>query len=155
MSQYAASLPSDGTVPKDIASFFSDFYKISDTEAAHEDYADALTSDGVLTMGSKRVTGRAGQSLSSPYILALRKAMWEKVSSRSHYPLKIFSFAPLSEEGGEVMLYGTVDYGLRDGKKAEGIEWAARAKLVRVEVRLRMSEYQVYLDPGAMAAKAK
>nr|OQO15351.1 hypothetical protein B0A51_16827 [Rachicladosporium sp. CCFEE 5018] len=148
MSQYAASLPSDGTVPKEIAAFFSNFYKISDTETAHEDYADALTPKGVLTMGSKQVTGRED-------ILALRKAMWEKVSSRSHFPLGIFPFAPLSEEGGEVMLYGTVDYGLRDGKKAEGIEWAARAKLERVEGRLRMSEYQVYLDPGAMAAKAK
>jgi hypothetical protein len=31
-------------------------------------------------------------------ILALRKAMWEKVDSRSHNPIKIFPFGSYSDE---------------------------------------------------------
>jgi hypothetical protein len=74
-------------------------------------------------------------------ILALRKSMWEKVSSRSHNPIKIFPFGSYSDE---VMLYGTVKYGLKDGGEKE-VDWAARAKLVNEDGKIRMSFYQVYL----------
>lgn len=67
--------------------------------------------------------------------------MWEKVSSRCHKPLKIFPFGP---NGDEVMLYGTVDYGLKDGKNAS-VDWAARAHLVQEEGTVKMDFYQVYL----------
>lgn len=68
--------------------------------------------------------------------------MWEKVATRSHKPTKIFSFGPNSED---MMLYGTVDYALKDGKKAHGIDWAARAHLVQESGTLKMDFYQVYL----------
>jgi hypothetical protein len=42
--------------------------------------------------------------------------MWEKVAARLHKPLKIFPFGSGSEE---LMLHGTVDYELKDGKKAK------------------------------------
>jgi len=42
--------------------------------------------------------------------------MWEKVASRLHNPLKIF---PFGENVNEVMLYGTVAYVLKDGRKAD------------------------------------
>lgn len=82
-----------------------------------------------------------------PEILALRKSMWEKVSSRSHNPIKIFPFGSYSDE---VMLYGTVKYGLKEGGEKE-VDWAARAKLVKEgeeeggKEKIRMSFYQVYL----------
>lgn len=72
----------------------------------------------------------------------MRHGMWEKVAKRSHKPAMIYSFG---EGSYDVMLHGTVDYELKDGTRAEGIEWAARAKLAAENGSLRMSFYQVYL----------
>ena len=67
--------------------------------------------------------------------------MWEKVASRKHKAVKIFPFGPNSDE---CMLYGTVQYGLKAGGES-GIEWAARAHLVKDNGRVKMDFYQVYL----------
>ena len=74
-------------------------------------------------------------------ILALRKGMWEKVNRRRHQATKIFPFGPNSDE---VMLYGTVEYGLKDGREAT-VDWAARAHLVKDGGAVMMDFYQVYL----------
>jgi len=68
--------------------------------------------------------------------------MWEKVSSRHHSPLKVFPFGPKSDEA---MLYGTVDYVLKDGNRVNGVEWAARAHFVKEGSLVKMDFYQVYL----------
>ncbi len=78
---------------------------------------------------------------SSLEILALRKGMWEHVASRQHKPLKVF---PFGEHANEVMLYGTIGYGLRNGKRSE-MEWAGRAHLVKDGGDVKMDFYQVYL----------
>jgi hypothetical protein len=75
-------------------------------------------------------------------IIEMRHGMWEKVASRSHKPSMIY---PFGKGGDDVMLHGTVDYELKDGKKAEGIEWAARAKFGAENGGLKMVFYQVYL----------
>lgn len=68
--------------------------------------------------------------------------MWETVSSRAHAPLKIFPFGP---DANEVMLYGTVKYGLKVGGESSK-DWAARAHLVKEgDGKVMMSFYQVYL----------
>jgi hypothetical protein len=72
----------------------------------------------------------------------MRHGMWEKVASRSHKPSMIY---PFGKGGDDVMLHGTVDYELKDGKRAEGIEWAARAKFGAEDGGLKMVFYQVYL----------
>lgn len=48
------------------------------------------------------------------------------------------------------MLYGTVAYVLKDGKKA-GVDWAARANMVKDDEGggWKMGFYQVYLDTAA------
>jgi hypothetical protein len=74
-------------------------------------------------------------------ILAMRKGMWEKVSSRAHKAPKIFPFGPNSDE---VMLYGTLKYGLKAGGDSSK-DWAARAHLVKEDGRVKMNFYQVYL----------
>ena len=72
----------------------------------------------------------------------MRKAMWETVSSRAHAPLKIF---PFGSDANEVMLYGTVKYGLKVGGESSK-DWAARAHLVKEgDGKVMMSFYQVYL----------
>lgn len=67
--------------------------------------------------------------------------MWEKVAKRSHTPKKIYPFGPGSDE---VMLFGTVDYELKDGKKAS-VDWSARAHFAQEDGELKMDFYQVYL----------
>jgi hypothetical protein len=160
-SQYTASVPSGDLVKPEIVAFYEKFYEISDTASAHEQYADSFTKDGKLIMASNETTGREGtlvllaRSVRSPMslrnrtcIVKMRHGMWEKVSKRSHKPAKIFTFG---KDSGEVMLYGTVDYILKDGKSATDIEWAARAHLVKEDGRLRMDFYQVYLVSTSMA----
>jgi hypothetical protein len=60
MSQYTASVPSDGQVKPEIRSFFEEFYKVSDTPDALEKYADQFTKGGKLIMGPNEVNGRDG-----------------------------------------------------------------------------------------------
>lgn len=74
-------------------------------------------------------------------ILAVRKGLWEKVSGRLHKPLKVF---PYGTNADEVMLFGTVDYELKDGRKAN-VDWSAHAHLVKQEGKVKMDFYQVYL----------
>jgi hypothetical protein len=49
-------------------------------------------------------------------ILQVRKGLWAAVASRLHTPIKIFPFGSGSDE---VMLFGTVAYTLKDGRKAD------------------------------------
>ncbi|KAH6633645.1 hypothetical protein C7974DRAFT_433591 [Boeremia exigua] len=139
MSAYTSEYPS---VEFDAAykAFFEEFYATSDTPDAHEKYIEYFTNDATLIMASKKVKG-------SDEILALRKAMWEKVASRKHRAVKIFPFGPNADE---CMLYGTVQYGLKAGGES-GLDWAARAHLVKDNGRVRMDFYQVYLDSGAQS----
>jgi hypothetical protein len=61
MSQYSASVPSDGAVKPEIKTYFEKFYAISDTPDGHERYADFFTTDATLIMASNKVQGRDGQ----------------------------------------------------------------------------------------------
>lgn len=74
-------------------------------------------------------------------ILAIRQGLWEKVSNRAHFPEKVYPFGANSDE---VMLYGTVNYELKDGRKAT-VDWAARAHMIKEEGQVKMDFYQVYL----------
>lgn len=71
MSNYTPQ--NSGFTPVDprIISFFEAFYATSDdpSEAAHDAYADSLTPDATLIMGTKRAEGRE-------QIYALRKGLW-------------------------------------------------------------------------------
>lgn len=50
------------------------------------------------------------------------------------------------------MLYGTVRYGLKAGGES-GVDWAARAHLVKDGERVKMDFYQVYLVSIYMSSK--
>jgi hypothetical protein len=67
--------------------------------------------------------------------------MWEKVSSRAHKPLKVYPYGPDSDE---LMLFGTVNYGLKTGE-ASNKDWAARAHLVKEDGTVKLNFYQVFL----------
>ncbi|KAG4030519.1 hypothetical protein MFRU_012g02520 [Monilinia fructicola] len=136
---YASAYPAGVQAKEGIREFFEAFYRLSDREGGHEEYADQFAEDAELVMGIKRVKGKEE-------ILAFRKSMWEKVASRLHTAHKIF---PFGQDSNEVMLFGTVAYGLRDGRKAE-VEWAGRAVLVQEGGKWKLGFYQVYLDSAAV-----
>lgn len=71
MSTYTGQTPSDTKLDPRIVPFFEAFYATSDdpSDKSHDAYADALTPDGVLIMGSKKSEGRE-------QIYALRKGLW-------------------------------------------------------------------------------
>jgi hypothetical protein len=79
--------------------------------------------------------------LTYPEILTMRQGMWEKIVRRKHTAIKVFPFGPNSDE---VMLYGTVEYGLKDGREAK-VDWSARAHLIKEDGAVMMDFYQVYL----------
>jgi len=121
-----------------IKTFFEEFYNTSDTPDAHDKYADSFTQDATLVMASKKGVGREE-------ILQIRKGMWVAVASRLHTPIKIF---PFGSGSSEVMLYGTVAYTLKDGRRAN-VEWGARANMVKDGGDWKLGFYQVYLDTAA------
>ncbi|KAF1968234.1 hypothetical protein BU23DRAFT_558651 [Bimuria novae-zelandiae CBS 107.79] len=139
MKLYASEYPSTSFDPK-FKRFFEDFYAISDSPEAHDEYVDCFTKDATLIMASKKAQG-------SEEIFALRKGLWEKVAARAHNPTKIFPFGP---DSNEVMLHGTVHYRLKAGDESD-VDWAARARLVKEGEKVKMEFYQVYLDTGAQS----
>ncbi len=71
----------------------------------------------------------------------MRHGMWEKVAKRSHKPAQLYAFGSGSDD---IMLYGTVDYTLKDGRGTT-VDWSARAHFSQVGGELKMDFYQVYL----------
>ncbi|KAI9050019.1 hypothetical protein LZ554_006164 [Drepanopeziza brunnea f. sp. 'monogermtubi'] len=145
---YAAEYPSppgdgdgDNTIDDGIKAFLADFYRISDTPDAHDPYAAQFAAAATLVMASRRGVGREE-------ILAIRKGMWAAVASRLHTPVRVYPFGK-RDGGQELMLFGRVEYVLKDGRGAE-VEWAARANIVKEDGKWKMGFYQVYLDTAAM-----
>jgi len=147
MSTYKGETPSQ-TDPR-ITQFFQDFYAMSDdpTESTHESYARAFTDDATVIMGTKRAQ-------SYPRILEFRKALWSgPVKKRLHTLNKIFPFGG-DGDSNEVMVYGTVDYELKNGKDVM-VEWAGHAVFTEKDGGLKMKFYQVYMDSAPVAEAVK
>lgn len=134
-------------VSSQVASFYEKFYAVSDNSdpSTHTQYADAFTKDATFIMGPKKVAGYDD-------ILELRKGLWSgPVVKRLHTLERIYSFG---DDGKDVMLYGNVQYGLKNGKDCT-VDWAGRAKLVEEGGDLKMKFYQVYLDSSVVANAMK
>lgn len=96
-------------------------------------------------MGTKTVHGY-------DEILSLRKGLWSgPVVSRLHTLERIYAFG---EDGLDVMVYGNVKYGLKNGKEVV-VDWAGRAELVEGKEGVKMKFYQVYLDSSVVANAMK
>ena len=147
MSTYKGETPKSIKVNDKIPAFFERFYATSDdpSSSSHEDYANSITKDGTLIMGIKEAKGY-------DQILELRKGLWSgPVKTRKHTLKKIF---PFGDDATELMLYGIVDYGLKNGKDVN-VNWSARAEMVEDGGQLKMKFYQVYLDSAAVANAMK
>lgn len=74
-------------------------------------------------------------------IVMCRQGGWAAVSSRHHVLGGVY---PKSDDS-ELMLYGTVEYGLKNGRRVKA-EWAAR--MIMAEGKI--SFYQVYVDASPL-----
>jgi len=125
------------TIPPAVEKFVSALYAASDVgPSGHQAYVDLYLPNATLIMGRTIYDGQEG-------VRKFRETGWEKVATRKHVCLGIFP-SP-SSPSIEVMTYGTVDYGLKDGSIKEGVEWAARLVLEYVQGQPKISFYQVYV----------
>jgi len=113
--------------------FIAAFYAVSDDSSSEavEKYLTFLTEDCDFIMGLASMKGHGA-------VREMRKTMWGGVATRRHVPEQVF----IGKDENDLMLYGTVDYGLRNGSKVDKVGWAARM----VFVDDRMQRYQVWLD---------
>ena len=125
------------TTEPDIVQLVEKLYSASDIgPPGHQAYIDLYMGNATLIMGSTVYQGHQG-------ILKFRQAAWEKVSSRTHICKGIYR-SP-SDPQRDIMTYGTLDYGFKDGSTQQGIEWAGRLLLGRINGQPKIAFYQVYI----------
>ncbi|KAK9311631.1 hypothetical protein V1524DRAFT_457214 [Lipomyces starkeyi] len=138
--------PEEFSDPK-VETFLQNFYKISDTPSALDEYADQYTDDATLVMGIKKIDGGTD-------ILAYRESMWTAVTARHHVLEQVFPFqGNRDKEVGEYPLVGTVEYTLVNGRHLL-VEWAAKMVLAPGKTEgdsPKIQFYQVYIDPTLVA----
>ncbi|GAA6035871.1 hypothetical protein JCM8097_005748 [Rhodosporidiobolus ruineniae] len=117
------------SLASDKVSFVERFYSVSDGRD-NEIYVSFLTDDVDFIMGLNSVKGAVA-------VREIRENMWGGVQSRKHKPEYVLA----SEDGKVLMIHGTVDYGLRNGKMVENVEWAAKMSFAEGD-ELKMKRYQ-------------
>ena len=74
----------------------------------------------------------------------MRGAMWAAVSTRKHVLLHVATFGDSEDD---LMLQGTVEYGLPGTPKKLTCEWAARMQFTKAG---KSTHYQVWLDSSPL-----
>ncbi|BGP47552.1 hypothetical protein JCM10450v2_003415 [Rhodotorula kratochvilovae] len=127
----------------DKLAFLLRFYQTSDQPTAIDDYLAFLDPDVEFVMGLNAVRGHAA-------VRKIRENMWGGVATREHRPAAVFTAGGAGDS--ELMLHGTVSYGLRNGTRVESVGWAALVVFADGD-ELKIKRYQVWLD-GAPLSKA-
>jgi len=131
-------------LPEVKANFIKGFYAVSDDPTKLDDYVAHFTPDAEVKMGiAPSATGAEG-------IRKLRSSMWSVIATRHHRPMGVYV---LDAEAREVMVYGDLDLGLKNGERVY-IQWSGRI-VFGPGPDLKMSFYQVYMDTGPIQAAAK
>ncbi|GAA6018464.1 hypothetical protein JCM11491_007007 [Sporobolomyces phaffii] len=138
---YTFSHPAN--LPADKVAFISAFYETSDSRNVDR-YLDFLTRDVDFIMGVNGVKGEAA-------VRKIRETMWGGVETRSHRPEKAYLG---DDAANEVMLHGTVSYGLKNGDSVDNVGWAARM-VFAPGTELKLSRYQVWLDGAPLGTALK
>lgn len=84
-------------------------------------------------------------------IRTLRGNMWSAIATRLHRPMGVF---PFDQAANEVMIYGNVDMGLKNGKKVDNVEWSARMVFAQGSKDVKMEFYQVRALPKHLSLVA-
>lgn len=145
MSSQNSVFPSTFTDEK-VKEFVTAFFKASDTKPpappSVDPYTTYFSSSPVLKMGS------LPESASIEDIAATRQKMWKGVASRHHVVKKVFVNNEPGTKADEIILSGTVEYGLEDGK-TNTVSWVSRMIFDEKEREendnVVLKFYQVYL----------
>lgn len=124
------------SISPQVASFVKDLYARSDVgPSGHDAYVDLYAPDATLIMDKVQYDGQAG-------VRQFREKGWEKVATRHHVCKGIFANP---DNANEVMTYGYVDYGFKDGSEKKGIEFATRLVMDLSGETPKIRFYQVYI----------
>ncbi|KAL8278134.1 hypothetical protein RQP46_009458 [Phenoliferia psychrophenolica] len=125
-----------------VIKFIVDFYEAADDPLA--DYISFFEPNGRMVIGG-------GQTLEGhAAILARRQhvATAKNITTRLHQTQKVY----WADEGyRDILLFGTLEFGLADGTQSPKFEWAARMLFGNSE-ELRMQEYKVWMDSASLTA---
>ncbi|GAA6008308.1 nuclear transport factor 2 family protein [Rhodotorula paludigena] len=138
------------SLPQAKRDFLAAFYRTSDQPDAIDDYLAFLAPDVDFIMGLNAVRGHQA-------VRKIRENMWGGVQTRRHQPHAVFvqdarGDGDHDDGARQLMLHGTVDYGLRNGKTVDAVGWAALVVFADSDgtSELKMKRYQ----DGAPLAKA-
>jgi hypothetical protein len=113
-------------IPASISTFLNNFYTLSDTESAHEEYAAAFTSPTHFQIGPMKPVSTHEE------IVQWRRSGWEKIGKRRHIIEDVFVHPDAGAAGVEgeqkIMLHGSVEFGFRDGNQGKA-SWGGRMVL--------------------------
>lgn len=135
------------TIPPSIVTLLEAFYKASDavpsssslSDSTHQAYTDFFVDRPTFLMGPTTANDKNG-------IREWRQGGWKGITSRRHVVENVYPAGQLRDDDdqAELMLYGTVDYGVSDGGNGRA-EWAGRMVLKKQDKEWRISYYQVYI----------
>ncbi len=140
---------SSSSLAASLQAFLDAFYRASDArpadpldqdDATHKAYASFFAGPKFdFLMLTTTAHDEAG-------VKAWRAEGWKGVQTREHKISDVITRGELRDEDskGELMLYGTVDYGLENGTSGHA-EWAGRMELVKVDAQWKMRFYQVWV----------
>lgn len=144
-------------VPQKYLDFVTRFYKTSDKNGAHEEYAKSvrsfqiflsvfivakdmlkrsiyscLTDDATCNFSGVSHTGRAN-------IITMREGMWEHIVKRDHHPERVF----VGQDGSEIVVWGSADFTKKTGEEFRTTFFARCTFADKDAEELKMTHYEV------------
>ncbi|KAF8540336.1 hypothetical protein BDD12DRAFT_804582 [Trichophaea hybrida] len=127
-------------MPHDYASFIKSFFLTSDNPVDHAGYVENFTADATLKVGLRTAVGKDRKATFT------KISIWAVLMVLSAH-LEIRALRESESEEDSVMMFGHVDYTLKNGRSLT-TEWSSR--MVFDESREKMKFYQVWLDASPM-----
>ncbi|KAK4057769.1 hypothetical protein OIO90_000988 [Microbotryomycetes sp. JL221] len=132
-------------VPQDKQEFIRAFYATTDNRQALDEYVDFVTEDVDFIMGLKQVSSKQA-------VRQFRQGSWQGIATRKHVVHQVYT---IDDECSQVMIHGTVSWGLENGKSVDNVGWAARMVFASEGSALKMSKYHVWVDASQLVAALK
>ncbi|KAI9147305.1 hypothetical protein HJFPF1_13344 [Paramyrothecium foliicola] len=135
-----ASVVQSSAPSKDINSFITEFYRLSDTPAENEPWISAFTSDAYVQIGPQKATG-SEDAYGSIEIRKLRGWIWDVLAESKHNVSKILEST--DETSPEIALFGDATFLTKDQATFKAT-WAGHVELKKEGEELKISSYRVW-----------
>ncbi|KAK4046296.1 hypothetical protein OIV83_006170 [Microbotryomycetes sp. JL201] len=128
-------------VPQDKRDFILSFYSTTDNRNAIDEVCRPV----------RFSPGRINADHDCGSVKEWRINSWKGIATRDHTAKQVFT---IDQECSQVMIDGTLTYGLENGKSIS-VDWAAKMVFATGTQQLRMKEYQVWADMSPLVAALK